>query len=136
MKRFLIIFMLLVLVSTSCFAKTKHHHRGDHIYTGNVSVSNEKVAKASKLNAEVLGYESDTYLVYRSYLKEFEYSVCHHIRNDIDHNEVIRIANKQEIRNHHLRYIIPIIGIILIFIIGIILQLDMPSKSYHRISSF
>lgn len=143
MKKFIIIFCILVCCSSSLFAK--HHHRGDHILTGYEFVSNERIGKLKHIASNCPeGYKPTDYVVYKDHELEFKYSKCNHTGFDYSYAEIIRLATKEEITKHNLIIAGIIIGII-IFIFGLAIiaasdstpiSVSYPITKYHIIHRY
>jgi hypothetical protein len=126
MKKLFIIACLILICSSGLFAKSythRHHHWGEHYYTGKEIVTSEKVAKMSSLLAvDDNSYNMNDYVVYKAHEKEFIYSGCKHTDYEIEYAEIIRKATKDEINLYHLKKATKIIGIILLIVIVCVLE--------------
>lgn len=127
MKKIFILIGLLLVCSSSLFAKTyhhSHHHRGEHIYTGETVVTPEKVGKIKDICFNYTGpYSLDDYVIYKYHEVEFVYSICRHRGWEVKSVEIVRLAESNEISEFKTFKTLKILGIIILLIVVCILQL-------------
>lgn len=126
MKKIFILIGLLLVCSSGLFAKTynHHHHRGEHIYTGETTITPEKVGKIKDICFNYTGpYSLDDYVVYKYHEIEFVYSVCRHHGWEVKSVEIVRLAENDEISKFKTFKTLKILGVIILLIVVCILQL-------------
>ncbi len=124
-KKIILVCLILACCSSGLFAKShyRHHHWGEHIYTGEEITTPEKVAKVKKLYVVSDSiYDENTFVVYKYHGPEFIYSGCGHHDYEIRYAEIIRPATSGEISWYRFKKVLVVLGIIVLFIIAFIAE--------------